>query len=157
MTSTAQESPSVALMRLVNGYQVSQAIHVAAVLGIADHLAGGPRRIEDLAQATASDPQSLYRLLRALAAVGIFREEDDRAFALTPMAQCLRSDVDDPVGPWAVFIGRPYVRRAWDELLYSVQTGDNAFSAGAFYPPFDGRDEDAVDVLPGERLFEFHA
>ncbi|WP_413990324.1 methyltransferase [Labrys okinawensis] len=128
MTTAAQESPSVALMRLVNGYQVSQAIHVAAVLGIADHLIGGARRIEDLAQATATDSGSLYRLLRALAAVDIFREEEERVFALTPMARCLGSDVNDPVGPWAAFIGRPYVRRAWDELLYSVQTGDSAFS-----------------------------
>lgn len=60
---------------LINGYRVSQAIHAAGALGIADRLADGPVASDDLAAATSSDPRSLYRLLRLLAAVGIFREE----------------------------------------------------------------------------------
>lgn len=36
-------TPSAALRQLIDGYQVSQAIHVAVVLGIADLLAEGPR------------------------------------------------------------------------------------------------------------------
>src|SRR6185503_13410617 len=81
--------PSLALRRLANGFQVTQAIHVAAVLGIADLLADGPRSSDDLAAATGSHPRALYRLLRALAAVGVFREEAERRFALTPMGACL--------------------------------------------------------------------
>ncbi|MDQ6698443.1 MAG: methyltransferase, partial [Actinomycetota bacterium] len=61
--------PTVAVRQLVDGYQVSQAIHVAAVLGIADLLVDGARANDDLAIETGSDPPSLYRLLRALAAV----------------------------------------------------------------------------------------
>jgi hypothetical protein len=56
--------PALAPRRLVNGYQVTQAIHVAAVLGIADLLADGPRTSDDLA-ATESHPGALYRQLRA--------------------------------------------------------------------------------------------
>jgi len=70
-------------MRLINGYQVSQAIHVAATLGIADELADGPRTVGDLASVTATHAGALHRLLRALAAVEVVREEDDGRFGLT--------------------------------------------------------------------------
>jgi len=120
-------NPAGDLMRLVNGYQVSQAIHVAATLGIADRLKDGPRSAADLAAATGAHAGSLYRLLRALAAVGVFREDDNQRFALTPMGDCLRAGAADPVGPWAAFIGRPYFWHAWGHLLHGVRTGENAF------------------------------
>jgi RimJ/RimL family protein N-acetyltransferase len=126
---SASASPAAVLRRLVNGYQVSQAIHVAATLGIADLLADGPRTSDDLAAATATHPRSLYRLLRALASVGVFHEEDGRRFALTPLGDCLRSDAPEPVGGWAAFVGRPSNRQAWGALLDSVRTGENAFRA----------------------------
>jgi hypothetical protein len=121
------ERPSTALLRLVNGYQVSQAIHVAAKLGIADLLADGPRGSDDLAAATDTHPPTLYRLLRALASVGVFREEADRRFALTPLGECLRADASEPVGGWAAFIGEPYIWQTWASLIHSVRTGENAF------------------------------
>jgi hypothetical protein len=122
------ESPSATLRRLVNGYQVSQALHVAATLGVADRLADGPRSSDEIAAAVGAYADSLYRVLRALAAVGVLHEEDGRRFALTPVGECLRSDADEPVGGWAAMIGRPYVWRAWDGLLDSVRTGENAFA-----------------------------
>jgi hypothetical protein len=122
-----QPKPSAELMRLVNGYQVSQAIHVAATLGIADLLKDGPRTSDDLAAATSTHPRSLYRLLRALAAVGVFHEDADRRFTLTPMGDCLRSDAPESVGPWAAFIGRSYYWDVWGHLLDSVQTGESSF------------------------------
>jgi hypothetical protein len=120
-------TPSAELRRLVNGYQVSQAIHVAATLGIADLLAGGPRDCDDLAAATETDAGALYRLLRALAAVGVLHEEDGRRFSLTAVGEELRSDAEAPVGGWAAFIGRPYYWQAWGALLHSVRTSENAF------------------------------
>lgn len=121
------DSPSVILRRLANGYQASQAIHVAATLGVADQLADGPRTSDELAEALGAHVDSLYRLLRALAALGVLREAEGRRFALTPVGACLRSDADEPVGGWAAFMGRPYVWRAWDGLLHTVRTGENAF------------------------------
>src|SRR4051794_3462533 len=120
------DSPSAALRRLVNGYQVSQALHVAATLGGADRLADGLRTSDEVAAAVGAHPDSLYRVLRALAAVGVLREEDGRQFALTPVGECLRSDADEPVGGWAAMIGRPYVWRAWDGLLDSGRPGGDA-------------------------------
>ncbi|MBN9374351.1 MAG: hypothetical protein J0I40_02955, partial [Cellulomonas sp.] len=74
-------SSTATLRRLINGFRVSQALAAAASLGVADLLADGPRAIDDLAAATATHPGALYRLLRALAAEGVFHEEDDRVFA----------------------------------------------------------------------------
>jgi Dimerisation domain len=73
------------LVRMITEYRVTQAIHVAATLGIADLLADGPRTSDELADSAGADPDALYRLLRALASVGVFREEDGRRFALTPV------------------------------------------------------------------------
>jgi len=106
---------------------VSQAIHVVAALGIADRLKDGPRSSEELAKATNSHPESLYRVLRALAAVGIFQESNGRRFSLTAMGDCLRLEAPDSLGSWAAFIGRPYYWQAWSHLLHSVNTGENAF------------------------------
>src|SRR5829696_4889393 len=118
---------AAALRRLLNGFQVSQAIHVAASLGIADLLSSGPCDTDALAAATDTDPGSLYRLLRALAAFGLFTESDGRTFALTEMGQLLRSDVGESLAGWASFIGRPYYWNAWTYLGDSVRTGRNAF------------------------------
>ena len=121
------ETPAAALTRMIVGFQVSQAIHVAATLGIADLLAGGPRTVDELAAETETHGPSLYRLLRALASVGIFHEEEGRRFALTPMAELLRSDVPGSLRGWAAFIGRPYFRESWSALEHSIRTGENAF------------------------------
>jgi O-methyltransferase domain/Dimerisation domain len=125
---TAQEAPSDRLRRLINGYQVTQAIHVAATLGVADHLGNGSLTSDELALATHTDPRTLYRLLRTLASLDVLREEDGRRFFLTSVGECLRSDAPEPIAGWAAFVGRPYHWDAWSSLLHSVQTGENAFA-----------------------------
>ena len=95
------------LRRLINAYQLSQMICVAAELGIADLLADGARTSDDLAEATQTHAGTLYRLLRALASVGILREEEGRLFALAELGKPLRSDAPDSVAAIAVFFGRP--------------------------------------------------
>jgi hypothetical protein len=119
------EPASAALLRLIYGYQVSQAIHVAAALGIADELADGPRAVDDLASVTATHAATLQRLLRALAAVEVVHEEPDGTFGLTALGEALRG----PAGSLAAFIGRPNHWTAWGQLLHSVRTGENAFRA----------------------------
>jgi hypothetical protein len=123
------ESPTMELRRLVNGYQVTQAIHVAATLGIADLLAEGPRAADELAAATDAHAPSLHRVLRALASVGVLHEGDDGRFALTEVGDCLRSDSPEPVGGWAAYVGLPSTFSAWSRLLHTVRTGENAFRA----------------------------
>lgn len=123
------EAPTVVLRRLVNGYQVTQAIHVAAALGIADLLGDGPRASDELAAQTGAHAPSLHRVLRALAGVGVLHEDDDGRFALTPVGECLRTDASEPVGGWASYVGAPSHWQSWGALLHAVRTGENAFRA----------------------------
>jgi hypothetical protein len=115
------------MMELINGYQVSQALHVAATLGIADLLRNGPLDSDTLASSAGVNRDALYRLLRALAAVGVLHEDAEQVFSLTELGTCLRSDAPEPVGPWAAYVGRPYYWQVWSHLLYSVRTGKYAF------------------------------
>jgi hypothetical protein len=78
------------LLRLINGFQVSQGIHVAATVGLADLPASGPRTSADLATVTEVHPAALYRLMRALTSIGLFNQESDHGFSLTPVGQYLR-------------------------------------------------------------------
>lgn len=121
------ERPAAVMRRLVNGYQVTQAISVAARLGIADLLGDGARTSDELARASGSHPDALYRLLRALAAVGVFHEGEGRTFSLTPLGECLRADAEESIAGWAEFVGEGYYWQAWGALLHSVRTGENAF------------------------------
>lgn len=123
------ESAANALRRLVNGFQVSQAISVAATLGIADLVADGSRPSAELSAATASDPRALRRLLSTLAAVGVFFERDDDRFGLGPFGEHLRTDGQPSVAGWAAYIGSDAYWTAWGHLLHSVRTGENAFVA----------------------------
>jgi hypothetical protein len=120
---------AMAMRRLVNGYQVSQVLHVAVVLGLPDLLAAGPRSVGDLAEATGCHARSLYRLLRALAGIGVCEELPDQTFRSTPLGDALRSDAAESVADWAGFIGREHHWKAWSALLYSVRTGESGFAA----------------------------
>jgi hypothetical protein len=86
-----EAGPQAVLQEMIDGYRVSQLIYVAAELGIADLLAAGPKHFEALARETASDAPALYRLLRALASVGVLVQTGNH-FALNPIADCLRTD-----------------------------------------------------------------
>ncbi len=115
------------LFRLISGYQASQAVMVAAGLGLADQLRCGPRCSGDLATATGTEPRSLYRLLRALAAIGILREAGNGRFELTEVGAYLRSDVDGSHAHIAKLFGRSNLWAAWGELLQCIKSGSPAF------------------------------
>lgn len=125
--SASEVSPRDAMWRMTNAYQVSQTIHVAATLGIADLLDNGPSSIDDLAEATGTHAPALYRLLRALASVGVFAEDSDGRFGMTPLAEYLRSDISGSVRAFATYIGRPRTWCTWSYLLDSVRTGEPAY------------------------------
>src|SRR5437868_11958173 len=103
----------VELRRAITGYQVSMALYVAATLGIADELAAGPRTSDALAEAAGADPDALYRLLRALASIGVFEEQAGQTFALTEDGQALRTDAPRSVRGQAAFIGRYHHWNTW--------------------------------------------
>lgn len=106
-------------------YIIPFAIRVACELGVADKLVDGPRHADELAQQTGAHGPSLYRLLRALACKGIFSEAQPGYFALTPIAELLRSD--HPLSMRSAYPLVPADVRAWGNFMHSVRTGEAAF------------------------------
>ena len=134
------EMPALsAILPMLSGFWISQSISVAAKLGIADLLKESAHNCEELARSTNTNPRALYRLMRGLASVGIFAEQEQGFFTLTPLAACLQSDVPGSIRSLAIHAGKePY--QAWGQLLYSIQTGNSAF-----------------EHLYQMNLFEYHA
>jgi O-methyltransferase domain/Dimerisation domain len=128
MGAPARPPLPVMLIQLTTGTWVSQAISVAARLGVADSLADGPRPTVEIAQAVDAHAPTLYRLPRALADLEVLTELEDRRFALTPLGELLRTDVDGSMRAWATMIGLPFHRDAWTDLYASVRTGEPAFA-----------------------------
>jgi hypothetical protein len=117
--------PPLVLRQLLTQLWKPQAIHVAASLRLAEALAEGPRTVTQLAEVTGTHAPSLYRLLRALAHIGIFIELDGPRFANSELSHFLRPNVPGSVYGLADAI--KLIWRAWDEFLYSVKTGEPGF------------------------------
>jgi hypothetical protein len=115
--------PPVAMMGLITGYWVSQAVGVVALLGVADQLGEGPRGSDELARAVGADPQALYRVLRLLASLGVFAEVAPDSFGLTPLGETLRSDAPGSVRNFAITETAPGHWLPWGRLHESVRSG----------------------------------
>lgn len=117
------------LRAMASGAWVTQMIHVAAELGVADQLTDGERDCAELAAACGADADSLFRLLRGLASLGLFQESAPRRFGLTPLAELLRDDHPQSLRQFARMLGDEHYL-SWNDLLHSVRTGENAFRHG---------------------------
>jgi O-methyltransferase domain len=136
-TTPTPTPPDAALAQLVFGKCISMAISVVAKLRIADLLADGPKSLADLATRTKTHAPSLYRVLRTLASVGVFDEQVNGRFALTPMGEYLRTGVKGSLRGLADFFGSDWSWRAWGHMLEAVQTGRTAFDSVFGEPAFD--------------------
>ena len=129
--------PQLALYQMSIGHYVSRALHLAAKLGLADLLADGPRHSGELARSTATHPASLNRVMRLLASVGIFDEQDNGSFALTPLGQHLRAGVPGSMRASVMLFAGTRVQDSWKDLEYCVQTGEPAYRRRGVTDPFD--------------------
>ena len=118
--------PDAILFQMLFGALMQQNICVAARLGIADLLAEKPQTAEELAAKTETHAPSLYRVLRVLASAGIFAENADQKFELTPLAALLRSDAPNSMRDFAIMMGADWQWRDWGELMHCVKTGETA-------------------------------
>ena len=130
-------SPPDVMRNLAIGYGVARLVHVAAKLRLADLLKSGPRTPEDLATAAGVQPMALYRVLRALASVGVFAETTGRRFKLTPLAATLQTGVPASRHGWALMINENWMWDAWKELLHGVKTGEVPFLKAHGVPIFE--------------------
>ena len=125
---------------LTRAQLTSRAIYIVAKLRLADYLKDGPKSVQDLAEETKTHPDSLYRLLRMLSSIGIFAEtknegdeqqqqvdQNIRRFELTPMASLIQSEAKNSIRNFALMFGLESFKNAIDDLLYSIQTGENSF------------------------------
>jgi 2-polyprenyl-3-methyl-5-hydroxy-6-metoxy-1,4-benzoquinol methylase len=137
-----------ALFLMATGYWLSQAIYVAAKLGLADLLKDGPKSCSALAAATGADEQSLFRLMRALSSTEVFAHLQDDYFALSRSGESLQSHVPGSLRAIVMTLGEIHYH-AWGDLLQSVRTGspafNNVFGTGLF--DYLQRDAEAADAF----------
>jgi orsellinic acid C2-O-methyltransferase len=138
--TSEERAAAAAVLRMIGGVHVSQAVYVAAELGVADQLAARPMTAGQLALATGTHELSLFRVLRLLASLGVLREHPDGSFGLTVMGERLRSDVPASVRSWARLVECGGGIRAFEPIIETVRTG-----------------RPGVDICHGMPLFEFLA
>jgi len=137
-------------MEMIFGFTLSRSIAVAAQLGVPDLLRDGPKGVDELPRAIGAHPRSLYRLLRALAGAGVFAEEPDARFGLTPLSELLRSDAPESLRAFAGLMADEVNFQIWAELPYAIQSGKPAAPHELGMPWFDW-----LEQHPGKGK-EFH-
>ncbi len=130
-------APQETMLNLIGGFWIARSIYLAAKLGVADVFDDQPKTIAQLAAATNTEPRSLYRLMRALASVGIFTEASDRCFALTSLGATLKSDTPGSMRYVAMAQMGDDHSLGWSNGLHSLRTGETAFNAAAGMPIWD--------------------
>jgi hypothetical protein len=132
-----EESPPSSIMsRLLQGAWVTQALHVAAALGIADELRDRAATSGELAAATGAHADALHRLLRYLVNLGVLAGDDDAGFRLTPVGELLRTDVSGSERERALAYGT-WNYQAFGGLLHTIRTGEPAFDHVFGMSPYD--------------------
>jgi hypothetical protein len=127
-TALSPEMPPEAfLTNIAFGALMTQALYVAAKVGVADLLKDGAKTVGDLAAATETSEDALYRILRSLASHGIFNETAPKTFSNTPYSEPLRSDVAGSFRNGAIFMGESWHWNVWGNMLYSAKTGRPAW------------------------------
>ena len=143
-------SPAAVAVRLALAYQAAQAVHVATELGIPDLLGKGVTTSQQLARQTATHPDMLLRLLRALAAFEVVTDVGEGKFELTPVGHCLRADAAQSVRPLVRMYASEHALHMFASLCECVRSGKNAFEIKFGSPSsFDyvGRHPDLAQVF----------
>lgn len=118
---------AMTLRQMMTGYWVSQSIYIVARTGVADLLAGGPQSTDQLARSLHVDAGALYRIMRTLSSYGLFTEDREQRFALTPLGSLLQTDVPGSMRSMAIWNGElPY--RAWGAVQQTIETGKPALT-----------------------------
>jgi hypothetical protein len=115
-----------ALLQMITGSMVTQAVYAAAELEIADVLNEGPMTATQVAERVHAHPETTYRLMRLLASYGLFTEGDDGRFDLAPIGDALRADAPLSMRPIALLIGDPTHWEDWSHFTDAVRTGEPA-------------------------------
>ena len=141
MSSPAAQNQGPALfgqiIMLSRGYAPPACLYAAAKLKIADLLVNGPKPISELARASYTNEDALYRTLRALASIDVFRETESRTFANTPLSEAIRSDTPNSARDAVLFISDPLHMNVYGQLTHTLETGETAFKKVSGMGPFE--------------------
>src|SRR5262249_29242248 len=113
----------LALMDMICGKWTTQILAAGAALGVADALKEGPLSAREVSERTKADPAIVYRLLRAMANLGVLEALEEERFGLTALGQPLRSDVPGSLRAMAMLLGQPWHNRVWETLADCARTG----------------------------------
>ena len=133
----AQPPPTMAMMQLLFGKQLTYSLSGVARLGVADHMDGEPRPVEEIAAKAGAHAPSLYRVMRMLASFGVFREGPPRQFALTPIGELLRTDAPGSMRCTAMMFGEEFSTRAYEHIAACLRTGTDGVSKAYGKPIWD--------------------
>lgn len=129
------------------------ALQMVAKLGIAELLADGPRGVHDLGEATSTDPDALHRLLRMLAACGVFTEVAPGQFGLLPLGEQLRDD--HPQSIRGMLLLEELVGPVFGHTMHSLRTGESAFPVAFGQPIYEFlRNRPAQSAIFGKAVAE---
>lgn len=129
--------PAAMMIQLATAGVVSKVVYVAAKLGLADQLASGPKSAAVIAEVIGAHPQSLYRLMRTCAGLGVFSEGEGQRFGLTPLGELLQSGHPSQMRSTFLTTNGPLLAAPLDELEHSVRTGQRSFDKVFGAAPFD--------------------
>jgi len=145
--------PQAVMENLIVGHWLTRLIYIAAELRLADLLKAGPRTVEALAEEAGVLAPGLYRVLRALASVGVFAETTSRRFRLTQLAATLQTGVPGSMRAMALVENTRFVSDAWLHLLQGVKTGESPFLKAHGVPFFEYLEQHPDDLqLFGEYM-----
>jgi len=156
-SKTETAPPQAQLIQMATAHWVSRIVYVAAKLSLADHLAEGAKRVDELAGPTGTHGPSLYRLMRTLSNLGVLTEDATHRFALTPLGAALKTGAPGSMRASILTLAGDWMSRGWEQLLYSVETGQCGFERSLGMPLFDwlaGNPEEAS--LFSETMVGFH-
>ncbi len=125
---TEATPPPQALMQLLFGKQITYSLSGVARLGVADHMDGTPRPVEEIAAKVGAHTPSLYRVMRLLASFDVFREEAPRQFALTPIGELLKTGTPTSLRYTAMMFGEEFSTRAYQHITACLRTGTDGVS-----------------------------
>jgi len=156
-TDVQPKPPHAQLIEMATAHWNSRIVYVAAKLGLADHLAGGPKSAEDLAGPTGTHAPSLYRLMRTLAHLGLLTEGAEHRFSLTPLGEALKKTAPGAARATVLTLAGDWCANGFGELLYSVQTGKSGVEKYLGMPVFDwfGQNPEIASLF-NETMIGFH-
>lgn len=143
--------PQAMIMQLSMGAMVTQAIFVAAKLGIADILADGQKHIDAISREAGAHSPSLYRILRSLASLRVFKETQPSMFSNTPISEVLRASIAGSMRDSMIFMGEPWHYNVYGNMLHSARTGGTAWKETHGVEVFDwfAKNPEASEIFNG--------